>query len=157
MSIKWRLSFATAAWFIPAWGIAMGIFSELVLFSEVEGIVLQEGHPLEGVEIVQEITYQRPGKIPTKTTQTDADGKFTLERITTTGGLGRFLPGQIAILQRIVIRHRGVEYEGWRHTKTSYEQNGELGGRPLRLVCELSRTPDFEGKHYGICRVASDG
>lgn len=134
----------------------MGMFSELVLFSEVEGVVLKDGAPLEGVEIVQEITYQEPGKVPAKSTKSGVGGRFALPRVTTGGGFSRLLPGQPAILQRIVIRYEGVEYEGWRHTKNSYELNSELAGRPLRLVCELSLAPDFEGKHYGVCRVAPE-
>ena len=134
----------------------MGMFSELVLFSDVEGVVLNGGVPVEGVEIVQEITYQEPGKIPPRTVTTGARGHFALTRVNTGSGLSRILPGQPSILQRLVIRHNGVEYEGWRHNKNSYEINSELGGRPLRLVCELANAPDFEGKHYGICKVAPE-
>ncbi|MEE4378319.1 MAG: DUF6795 domain-containing protein [Candidatus Competibacteraceae bacterium] len=132
----------------------MGLFSELVLFSDVEGVVLKDGVPVEGAEIVQEITYQEPGKIPSRTVKTTADGRFALARVTKGSGLSRVIPGQPSILQRLVIRHGGTEYEGWRHNKNSYELNSELAGQPLRLVCELTNTPDFEGKHYGICRVA---
>jgi hypothetical protein len=137
-------------------GVAVGMFNELVLFSDVEGVVMKEGVPVAGAEIVQEITYQEPGKIPARTVQTGADGRFTLARVTTSAGLSRIIPGQPSILQRLMIRYNGVEYEGWRHNKNSYEINSELDGRSLRLVCELANTPDFEGKHYGICRVAPE-
>lgn len=140
----------------PIAGATMGMFSELVLFSEVEGVVLKDGVPVEGAEIVQEITYEEPGKIPAKTVQTGADGRFALARVTTGAGLSRVIPGQPSILQRLMIRHNGVEYEGWRHNKNSYELNSELAGRSLRLICELANAPDFEGKHYGICRVAPE-
>ncbi|WP_363168918.1 DUF6795 domain-containing protein [uncultured Lamprocystis sp.] len=60
------------------------------------------------------------------------------------------------MLQRLVIRYNGVGYEGWRHNKNSYDLNSELAGRPLRLICDLAHAPDFEGKHYGICRAAPD-
>ena len=137
-------------------GAAMGMFSELVLFSDVEGVVMKEGVPVAGAEIVQEITYQEPGKIPVRTIRTGADGRFTLARVTTGAGLSRIIPGQPSVRQRLMIRHNGIEYEGWRHNKNSYELNSELDGRSLRLVCELSNTPDFEGKHYGICQVAPE-
>ncbi|NJN48187.1 MAG: hypothetical protein HC808_18805 [Candidatus Competibacteraceae bacterium] len=134
----------------------MGLFSELVLFSDVEGVVLKDGVPVEGAEIMQEITYQEPGKIPSKTVETTPNGRFTLARVTRGSGLSRIIPGQPSILQRLVIRYDGKEYEGWRHNKNSYELNSELAGQPLRLICELANTPEFEGKHYGICRVASE-
>lgn len=134
----------------------MGMFSEVVLFSDVEGVVLKDGIPAEGVEIVQEITYQEPGKMAPRMVKTGAGGRFALARVTTTPGLSRLLPAQPSILQRLVIRYKGVEYEGWRHNKNSYELNSELSGRPLRLVCELANAPDFEGTHYGICKVAPE-
>lgn len=129
---------------------------ELVLFSRVDGVVLKDGAPLAGVEILQEIVYREPGRVPSRTITTDASGRFSLSPVTERSGLGRLVPGQPSILQRLVIRHDGVEYEGWRHSKESFEANSELDGRPLRLVCDLSTAPDFEGKHYGVCRVAPD-
>ncbi|WP_295580020.1 DUF6795 domain-containing protein [uncultured Lamprocystis sp.] len=70
----------------------MGMFSELVLFSDVEGVVPQDGVPVEGVEILQEITYQEPGRIPSQTVKTGAGGRFTFARVTTGSGLSRVIP-----------------------------------------------------------------
>jgi hypothetical protein len=58
-----------------------------------------------------------------------------------------------AIQQTIVIRYQGTEYVAWLHGKSSYDANTELDGHPLHLVCELTRQPDYEGKHYGICKA----
>lgn len=156
MFFKRWVWFTLALFLTPVTESAMGMFSELVLFSELEGVVLKQGVPVAGAEIVQEVTYEKPGKALVKTVQTSTDGRFRLARVTTGAGLSRILPGQPSILQRIIIRHNGTEYEGWRHNKNSYDLNSELDGRPLKLICELATAPDFEGKHYGICRVAPE-
>jgi hypothetical protein len=57
------------------------------------------------------------------------------------------------VLQKITIRYEGRDYTAWRHTKNSYEPDSELDGKPLDLECELTRAPDFEGTHYGICKA----
>lgn len=52
------LLFAVAAFLsaLPE-GWAMGVFSRLVLFSEVHGTVLKEGKPVAGAELVQKVVW----------------------------------------------------------------------------------------------------
>ena len=142
--------------FMSVDGVAMGKFSKLVLFSHVEGVITQDGEPVEGAEIVQEILYKEVDNIAPTTVKSAADGHFVFEEVSEKAGLSRMLPGTATITQRLVIRHDGQEYEAWRHGKKDFEPNSELEGQPLRLVCELTTPPDFEGFHYGICRVAKD-
>jgi hypothetical protein len=132
----------------------MGIFSPIVLFSQVHGTVLQNGQPVKGAELIQKVVWSDdPDEIPLQHAATDEQGVFQFSAIQRRAGLLRLIPAQPTILQRIWIRYQGTEYVAWMHTKGSYEPNTELNGRPLNLVCELSRQPDFEGKHYGICKA----
>lgn len=92
-------------------------------------------------------------KNPTQHAVTDTHGVFRFPAIERGAGLLRLIPAQPIMLQTIVIRYQGVQYEAWRHSKDSYDPNTELDGRPSNLLCELTRQPDFEGKHYGICKA----
>lgn len=132
----------------------MGVFSRLVLFSEVHGTVLNEGKQVVGAEIVQRMVWSDDDtKNRTHQTVTGKDGAFTFPTIESNAGLLRLIPAQPTIQQTIVIRYQGREYVAWLHGKNSYDANTELDGRPLHLVCELTRQPDYEGKHYGICKA----
>jgi hypothetical protein len=131
-------------------GSTMGLFTRLVLFSPVSGVVLKDGVPVENAEVRQEITFS-DGQIPSQHAVSDAAGSFHFPVVDRSAGFTRWVPHQPVILQRIVITYGGIEYEAWRHTRNSYGMNSELDGRPLRLECDLARQPDFEGTHYGIC------
>jgi hypothetical protein len=135
-------------------GRAMGVFDRLVLFSEVHGTVLMDGKPVAGAELVQKVVWSdNANEIPVRRTMTDAAGTFSFPAIERKAGLLRLLPAQPTMLQEILIRHQGAEYIAWQHGKNSYNANTELDGRPIRLVCELTRQPDYEGKHYGVGQV----
>lgn len=132
----------------------MGVFDRLVLFSEVHGTVLKDGKPVAGAELVQKVVWSDDGnEIPPQRTTTDEAGAFALPAIERRASLLRLIPAQPTIQQTIVIRYQGVEYVAWLHGKSSYNANTELDGRPIHLVCELKRQPDYEGKHYGICKA----
>lgn len=132
----------------------MGVFSRIVLFSEVRGTVLKEGKPVAGAELIQKVVWSdNDDKNLTQHAVTDKSGAFGFPTLETNAGLLRLIPAQPTIQQTIVIRYQGVEYVAWLHGKSSYDANTELDGRPLHLVCELTRQPDYEGKHYGICRA----
>jgi hypothetical protein len=145
---------AAIGFILTADGTGMSMFSKLVLFSRVEGVITQDGKPVEGAKIVQEVLYKDVDEVPPTQVVSGPDGNFVLEEVTHAAGLSRVLPGQVSIVQRLVIHYQGKEYEGWRHNKTSTEANSELDGHPLKLVCELTTAPDFEGTHFGICRAA---
>lgn len=133
----------------------MGMSTPYILFSEVHGTVLQNGRPVTGAEIIQEVIWSdSKDEIAPRSVMTRADGAFHFLPVQKAPGALRLVPHQAVVLQKLMIRLDGVEYVGWRHTRNSYEDNAELDGKPLRLTCELSTEPDFEGKHYGICRVA---
>lgn len=137
---------------------AMGVFDPLVLFSEVHGTVLNNGRPVEGAELVQKVVWSDNDKEnPAQHALSDRSGAFRFPPIERSAGLLRLIPAQPIMLQSITIRYQGVEYEAWKHSKGSYDPNTELDGKPIWLVCELTQKPDYEGKHYGICRVMQHG
>jgi len=125
-----------------------------VLASEVQGTVLKDGAPVAGAELWQELVWSDvKEENPSAHTVSAADGQFRFPAVERDPGAARIVPHQPVILQRIQIRYQGVEYTAWRHTKNSYQDRSELDGKALKLVCELSRPPAFEGTHYGICQV----
>ena len=135
-------------------GCAMGAFDRLVLFSEVHGTVLKDGKPVEGAELIEKVVWSdNENEIPPQRVVTDAKGAFSFPTIERKAGLLRLIPAQPTIQQTITIKYQGVEYTAWLHGKTSYNANTELDGKPIRLECELTRQPDYEGKHYGICKA----
>jgi hypothetical protein len=147
------LTFALFVSDIPE-GSAMGIFDRLVLFSEVRGTVLKDGQPVAGAEVIQKVVWSdNENEIAPQRAMTDKAGAFSFPAIEHRAGLLRMIPAQPIMLQKILIRYQGAEYIAWQHSKTSYNANTELDGRPIRLVCELTRRPDYEAKHYGICKA----
>lgn len=133
----------------------MGLFDRLVLFSEVRGTVLKNGEPVQGAEVLQKVVWSDdPDEIAPQRVLADAKGRFELPAIERRAVLHRVLPGQPMMLQTLVIRYDGTEYLAWRYGKDSYDANSELDGRPLKLICELTRQPAYDGKRYGICKVA---
>lgn len=133
----------------------MGASPRLVLFSEVHGTVLKDGAPVQGAKVLQEVVWSdNKDEIPARETVSDDSGQFSFPAVEHNAGALRVVPHQPVILQKLIIRYGGVDYPAWRHTKNSYEENSELGGKRMELVCELSREPDFEGTHYGICRAS---
>ena len=147
---------AAIGFILIADGTGMSMFPKLVLFSRVDGVITLDGKPVEGAQVTQEVLYKDADEVPATMVTSDAQGNFVFEEVTHGAGLSRMLPGQVSIVQRLVIRYQGKEYEGWRHNKSSVEPNSELDGHPLRLVCELTTPPDFEGTHFGICRAAKE-
>lgn len=132
----------------------MGAFDRLVLFSEVHGTVLKDGKPVEGAELIEKVVWSdNENEIPPQHSVTDAKGAFSFPAIERKAGLLRLIPAQPTIQQTITIKYQGVEYTAWLHGKGSYNANTELDGKPINLVCELTRQPDYEGKHYGICKA----
>lgn len=133
----------------------MGSSDRWVLFSEVHGTVVKDGKPVQGAELVEKAEWsENEADNPVQHAVTNENGQFSfpvLER--KRGFMHRWLPTQPMVNQSIVIKYQGVEYTAWMHGKDTYEPNTELDGRPLNLVCELTRQPDREGTHYGICKA----
>lgn len=134
-------------------GCRMALSKELYLFSETEGVVLQNDRPVAGAEVERTYNWHWKDKIGSEATRTDEQGRFRFPAATGSSLLGVLLPHEPVVVQKIHIRHQGKVYEAWMYTKHNYEPNGELDGQPLRLVCRLDSPPTYRDKVYGICTI----
>lgn len=129
-------------------------FKKPVLFSEVTGIVMNKGVPLPNVE-VKRVYVEEYDEIVDRT-YTNSEGKFSFRPIYRP----RFrwfdlVPHEIVITQKLIMIHEGKEYEGFICIKDNYKHNGELGGKPISLVCDLRNEFKDNGDFTGICRLGS--
>lgn len=124
------------------------------LFSEVEGTVTEAGKPIAGAEI--ERIHEWKNKPRSERVTTGADGRFTFPEVTETSFLTSILPQEPIVPQKIIIRVRGVEYKGWMYTKHDYEPRSELGGKPIRLDCDIRRKADYQDSWFGICTLSGE-
>lgn len=135
-------------------GVAMAWSSEMVLFSEVNGVVTSDGQPVSGAEV--ERTYHWGWKDVEKKekTVTGQDGRYHFPEVVESSFFGSFMPHEPLIGQRIYIRYQGQQYKGWKHSKHNYRKNGELG-RPINLRCDLGTEPSLKEDEevYGICTI----
>ncbi|MDK9695583.1 MAG: hypothetical protein OEL76_04270 [Siculibacillus sp.] len=131
----------------------MALGKKLVLFSEVTAVVVNGGRPVAGAEVVQTVSWSTKPPRTSPKVVSDAAGRVHLPAVVETSLLAGFLPHEPVIEQSLVIRHDGREFEGWALIKHDYLENGETGGRALRLVCDLAAVPRYEGDWYGICRL----
>ncbi|WP_369941003.1 DUF6795 domain-containing protein [Xanthomonas medicagonis] len=131
----------------------MAISKTLYLFSEVEGTVLLDGKPVQGVEIEQAYHWHWKDRQGTKNAKTDMLGRFHLPAVTDTSLTASLMPHEPVIGQRITLRYQGREHKGWVFTKHNYEASGEVKGRPLKFICELNSEPVAhpETETFGIC------
>jgi hypothetical protein len=130
----------------------MAFSKTLYLFSEVEGIVLLDGKPVQGVEVSQEYFWHWKDQKAKKVTTTDAQGRFHFPVVTGTS-MTAALPHQPVIEQTLRLSFQGKDYKGWSHAKGNYDDKGEVGARPFKLVCDLSDEPaaHTEIRSFGIC------
>lgn len=136
-------------------GHAMAFFKPFTLFSDMEGIILLDGQPVEGVEVRQNYFWHWGDKKGTNLTTTDAKGRYHFPAITGRSITANLLPHEPVIDQDVTFVYKGKTFRGWFHSKHNYEDMGELGGKPLRLVCDLKDEPVGRPEigSYGICTV----
>jgi hypothetical protein len=128
--------------------------AKMVIFSAVQGRVLDNGKPVAGAQIERTFKWAWKDESGSDTTTTGTAGEFTLPAIERSSFLGSLLPHEPVIRQSITIRHGGKAYEAWLYNKHSYANNAELDGKPIRLVCKLENPPQRRhGDIYGICEV----
>jgi hypothetical protein len=128
-------------------------FGKHVLFSSVQGTVLNGGVPVAGAEIVREFNWIYTGEKGSDGTTTASDGSFELPPIERSSIGASVVPHEGLVGQKILIRHGGTEYRAWVNTKRNYDANGELDGRPIRLRCELTAESTAKGDILGICEI----
>lgn len=131
---------------------AMALFGANVFFSEVSGIVVKDGQPVAGVEIVQNIYAQPETDFAPAVSVSAADGRFHFPEVTRPKGLLSLLPlpGDVTIIQELTVRWNGEDIPGWTNAKRDFERNGETG-KPLNFRCDLDRAGD--DSKSGICEL----
>lgn len=132
---------------------AMGL--NKILFSNVHGVVLERGKPVPDALVTRYFNFGLTDESETDTTRTDSKGVFTFLQIGRLSLLASIVPAQPDVPQKISITHGGKEYLAWLFTKKNYDANGELHGKPIDLLCELTneRTYDETTKVHGICQL----
>ncbi|MCP5159238.1 MAG: hypothetical protein H6975_07415 [Gammaproteobacteria bacterium] len=127
--------------------------SKFCLFSAVQGIVLSQDKPVTGAVVDRKFVWAWGKETGIDEAVTDTDGTFQLPAIFRSSLLGSILPHQPFIEQTLLIKHQGKEYKAWMFDKMDYEENGELKGKPISLVCHLENEPSRHGEVYGICEI----
>ena len=124
-------------------------FLKIYLFSEVNGVVLLNGKPVQGAELIR--TAAPGSKSYTDKAMTDAEGRFHFDAMVV-HTLRTLIPGEAVIRQTISIRFQGKDYLGWKSTKRDIANHGELNlldprkSLPIQLFrveCELTNEDDI--------------
>lgn len=123
----------------------MGFFKRC-LFSPIEGTVLLNGKPVENVKVIKEYDWANKNKEGKEITRTNSDGYFSFPALYDRSVFTSLMPHEPLVLQYIMFEHNGNEYLGWRYSKGNYEEGGELGKSPIKLVCDLS----WEKKRHNV-------
>lgn len=129
---------------------AMGVGTKLVLFSEVKGIVVNQGKPLARTEVVRTFHWMWNNKEYQDRTKTDELGKFTLPKFSLYSIAANVFPHEPVIHQNITIKVNAKDYKAWVASKRNYDDNGELDGQPINIICDIATKPEDQGKFYGI-------
>lgn len=132
-----------------------GLLGHDTLFSAVSGEVTQGGAPVAGATIEQRVQQGSTEAIINSLT-TAADGAFSFVEITKKRGFASLIPHEFVAAQSLTITYEGKEYIGWSLSKREPESGVETGGKEFKLICDLTIEPDFEGKHYGVCRLVNN-
>ena len=147
---------------ITGMGYAMSRFN-LCLFSEVEGIVLDHGKPVVGVELERIWGLGYDQSKGGDRAITDEKGYFQLPKIEKFLLLPGILPFmQPVISQDIFIHYRGEKIKAWRSMKWDYKVNSELN-KSIRLICHVKEEPKYTeipGKEgdtvFGVCEFVDE-
>jgi len=134
----------------------MSFFVKQVLFSEANGVVLNQGKPLAGIEVTRKYTDEDSHE---ETVKTNKDGRFHFPKATNTLFFElSFLPSEVVVSQEILIKYEDKTYDAWISGKRNYEDGGEIGKKIINIICDLSNEPKYkefskgEGV-YGICII----
>ncbi len=125
--------------------------AKLVLFSAIQGRVLDNGKAVAGAQIERSWRWGWKNEDGADHTSTAADGSFALPAVVRSSLLGSLLPHESLVDQIITIQYSGKAYKAWAHFKRNYDDNGEHKGRPLRIICRLESEPARRSDVFGIC------
>jgi hypothetical protein len=121
--------------------------TKFCLFSELNGIVLNNGIPVENATVRRTYYWVWKNEIGEDMAKTNEKGEFHFSAIFGKTFFGFFLPHEPTIDQEIKIISDQTIFIAWYHVKQTYKEGGELGeynntGRfipkPIFLNCELT-------------------
>ena len=131
----------------------MSFNTKQIFFSEVHGVVLDHGKPVNGAVIERSYKSNWRGDQSVDRTKSDVNGKFYMSSISRFSLLAALLPHQPAISQKILITVNNKIFEAWVLFKTNYDNNGELEGKSIDVICDLANEPDYQNRFFGIARI----
>lgn len=129
-------------------------FCNQYMFSDVKGVVLNNGVPVANAEVEQFLDSYGYEKQSTVKVKTNDSGKFEFPAIKRFALVEFF--AEPVNEQNITIRYANQEYKGWYYFKHNYRKNGELN-KALLLTCDLTaqdkEKQGVSGPAVGICEI----
>ncbi len=131
---------------------------QAVLFSALEGQVLQNGRPLAGATLVREWDFPENKVQGRDETMTDSNGQFRLAVVLHPYRRSRFFPQQPVVAQLIRVSHSGTEWRVWGGSKTNLQAGTEADSDfiegtspnlPIRVVIDLDSPRAYRGAVVG--------
>lgn len=101
--------------------------AKFCLFSELNGIVLNNGVPVENATVRRTYYWVWKNKIGEDMVKTNEKGEFHFPAIFGKSFYGYFLPHEPNIDQEVKVISSQTIYIAWYHTKQNYKVGGELG------------------------------
>jgi hypothetical protein len=125
----------------------------LVIFSAVEGQIMNEGRPVSGATISRSWVWPWGKENNSDSATTDQNGRFSLPEISRSSLMASILPHEPNIYQKITVNHANVTTEIWENFKHSYKPGSETdAAQPqIRVSCEITSEPTQRGRLYGRC------
>lgn len=153
-AIHWPMGVAIFLCAVSLEGYAMGGLSK-VMFSEVRGVVLQNGKPVAGARVVRSYSWAWNDAKKKEEVTTGVDGRFQFPLESRVSLLTSIFPHEPVIYQRIEIGYENKEYLAWEFSKRDYDENGELNDTKISIEYELKNKESYHNinniKIYGIC------
>ena len=157
--MRWVL--AVCVLLFAGMGVSMAFGKNLVLFSEVNGQVL-DGNGKAATGVLIRRTWRADGlnESGEDATTTDEGGRFAFPSVATSRFLSAFLPQTPTVLQEITAaRPDGSTLVLYSNDKSNYDADGELVGSPytgpgLNILCRIDEEAHFEGWFFGTCSPA---
>jgi hypothetical protein len=153
LNMKQRLLIFILVVLTPITGYSMSL--KKCMFSEVEGIVMQGGKPLEGAVLKRKYEWAFNDSTKEDATKSDENGRFQLPAMYDKGGftslIASIFPHQPLIYQEIDIHYNGKSYDAYKLRKSNYKINSQFDGKKIELRCDLDNEPSHEGDVYGVC------
>jgi hypothetical protein len=131
---------------------------KMCLFSEVNGVVLDGGKPVVNAVVKRTYNWGIAERSDTTDEQTtDENGRFSFPSAHTRS-FWYIVPHNPRIRQKIIISANGTEYQAWSYSKGNYDVNGELLGKPMKLLCEVTAPEEVKeanriNNFHGLCEI----